>query len=103
MVRVFKEGASTAVAAAASHERHSNAGADMLRAACVMAVDRNISICAPIHDAIAVEAEATVIADVVTPREQLSPLYVAGKSCPHCAPQSVSANMAGEAPEQLKA
>ena len=33
VVRVFKKGASSAVAAAASHERHSNAGADMLRKA----------------------------------------------------------------------
>ncbi|MGZ8633179.1 MAG: hypothetical protein ACXWZZ_04890, partial [Solirubrobacteraceae bacterium] len=33
VVRVFKKGASSAVAAAASHERHSNAGADMLRRA----------------------------------------------------------------------
>jgi UPF0176 protein len=24
---------------------------------------------------------------VVTPREQLSPLYVYGESCPHCAKQ----------------
>ena len=35
------------------------------------------------------EATATVqcfaCRAVVTPREQLSPLYVAGKSCPHCA------------------
>ena len=42
-----------------------SAGADMLRLACVMAVDRNIPICAPIHDAIAVEAASTEIADVV--------------------------------------
>lgn len=28
----------------------------------------------------------TACAATVTPREQLSPLYVAGKSCPHCAP-----------------
>jgi DNA polymerase I len=42
-----------------------SAGADMLRLACVMAVDRNIPICAPIHDAIAVEAASTAIADVV--------------------------------------
>jgi hypothetical protein len=33
VVRVFKKGASSAVAAAASHERHSDAGADMLRKA----------------------------------------------------------------------
>jgi hypothetical protein len=33
VVRVFKKGASSAVAAAASHERHSVAGADMLRQA----------------------------------------------------------------------
>jgi hypothetical protein len=33
VVRVFKKGASSAVAAAASHERHSNAGSDMLRRA----------------------------------------------------------------------
>ena len=33
MVRVFKKGASTAVAAAAVHERHSTAGADLLRRA----------------------------------------------------------------------
>jgi hypothetical protein len=33
VVRVFKKGASSAVAAAASHERHSNAGADMLQQA----------------------------------------------------------------------
>lgn len=33
VVRVFKKGASTAVAAAAAHERHSNAGANMLRKA----------------------------------------------------------------------
>jgi hypothetical protein len=42
-----------------------SAGADMTRLACVMAVDRNIPICAPIHDAIAVEAASTEIADVV--------------------------------------
>ena len=42
-----------------------SAGADMLRLACVMAVDRNIPICAPIHDAIAVEAASTEIVDVV--------------------------------------
>lgn len=29
---------------------------------------------------------------VVTPREQLSPAYVPGKSCPHCAPRDMSAN-----------
>ena len=28
---------------------------------------------------------------VVTPRQQLSPQYVAGKSCPHCQPESVAA------------
>jgi len=28
---------------------------------------------------------------VVTPREQLSPAYVAGKSCPHCAPEQAAA------------
>jgi hypothetical protein len=33
VVRVFKKGASSAVAAAASYQRHSNAGADMLRQA----------------------------------------------------------------------
>ena len=33
MVRVFKKGASSAGAAAASNERHSNAGADLLRRA----------------------------------------------------------------------
>ncbi len=33
VVKVFKKGASSAVAAAASHERHSNAGANMLRKA----------------------------------------------------------------------
>ncbi len=33
VVKVFKKGATTAVAAAAAHERHSNAGADMLRKA----------------------------------------------------------------------
>ena len=33
VVRVFKKGAGSAVAAAASHERHSDAGADMLRKA----------------------------------------------------------------------
>jgi hypothetical protein len=33
VVRVFKKGASSAVAAAASHERHSDAGADLLRRA----------------------------------------------------------------------
>ena len=32
---------------------------------------------------------------VVTPREQLSPAYVAGKSCPHCAPQDVLEAAAG--------
>ncbi|MDB5990763.1 MAG: sulfurtransferase [Herbaspirillum sp.] len=33
---------------------------------------------------------------VVTPREQLSPAYVPGKSCPHCAPQDVLAQVAGQ-------
>jgi hypothetical protein len=33
LVKVFKKGASTAAAAAAAYERHSNAGADMLRTA----------------------------------------------------------------------
>jgi len=33
VVKVFKKGASTAAAAAAAYERHSNAGADMLRKA----------------------------------------------------------------------
>ncbi|WP_442782531.1 sulfurtransferase [Collimonas fungivorans] len=28
---------------------------------------------------------------VVTPRQQLSPQYVAGKSCPHCQPEAVAA------------
>ena len=42
-----------------------SAGADMLRLACVMAVDRDVPICAPIHDAIAVEAASTEIVDVV--------------------------------------
>ena len=41
------------------------AGADMLWLVCVMAVDRNIPICVPIHDAIAVEAASTEIASVV--------------------------------------
>jgi UPF0176 protein len=35
---------------------------------------------------------------VVTPREQLSPAYVPGKSCPHCAPQAaLTANPASDA------
>jgi UPF0176 protein len=31
---------------------------------------------------------------VVTPREQLSPLYVYGESCPHCAKHEAKADTA---------
>jgi len=34
---------------------------------------------------------------VVTPREQLSPAYVPGKSCPHCAPEAATAAEAATA------
>jgi len=35
---------------------------------------------------------------IVTPREQLSPLYVYEKSCPHCAPKAETAAAAAEQP-----
>ncbi|NKI68032.1 sulfurtransferase [Collimonas pratensis] len=34
---------------------------------------------------------------VVTPRQQLSPQYVAGKSCPHCLPETIPAEAAAAA------
>jgi hypothetical protein len=40
-------------------------GAEMLRLACCLATERGISVCAPVHDAVLVEAEAHRIEDVV--------------------------------------
>src|SRR5262249_40796497 len=41
-------------------------GAEMLRLACCLATERGITVCAPIHDALLVEADAEDIDDVVT-------------------------------------
>lgn len=41
-------------------------------------------------------AQCAVCDAIVTPREQLSPFYVAGKSCPHCANTNATANQAIE-------
>ncbi|MGZ3159247.1 MAG: sulfurtransferase, partial [Burkholderiaceae bacterium] len=39
-------------------------------------------------------AQCEVCDAIVTPREQLSPLYAAGKSCPHCAKVELKENQA---------
>jgi len=40
-------------------------GAEMLRMACCLATERGVNVCAPIHDALLVEASADAIGDVV--------------------------------------
>src|SRR5262249_12746330 len=40
-------------------------GAEMLRLACIRATERGISVCAPIHDALLIEAPAEAIAGAV--------------------------------------
>lgn len=40
-------------------------GAEMLRLACIFAMERGIAVCAPVHDAILIEAPAWQIADAV--------------------------------------
>jgi hypothetical protein len=40
-------------------------GAEMLRLACSMATERGIKVCAPVHDAILVEAESELIGEIV--------------------------------------
>jgi hypothetical protein len=40
-------------------------GAEMLRLACCMATERGIQVCAPVHDAVLVEADAARIEDTV--------------------------------------
>ena len=41
-------------------------GAEMLRLACCLATEQGISVCAPVHDALLVEAAASEIGDVIT-------------------------------------
>src|SRR5262245_24409382 len=41
-------------------------GAEMLRLACILATERGIKVCAPIHDALLIEAPADGIADAVS-------------------------------------
>ena len=45
-------------------------GAEMLRLACCLATERGIGVCAPIHDAILVEASTAAIEDVVTATQE---------------------------------
>jgi hypothetical protein len=40
-------------------------GAEMLRLACILATERGIQVCAPIHDALLIEADIDAIADAV--------------------------------------
>jgi DNA polymerase I-like protein with 3'-5' exonuclease and polymerase domains len=40
-------------------------GAEMLRLACCLATERGVSVCAPVHDALLVEAPASEIKDAV--------------------------------------
>jgi hypothetical protein len=40
-------------------------GAEMLRIACILATERGIQVCAPVHDALLIEAPADEIADAV--------------------------------------
>jgi hypothetical protein len=40
-------------------------GAEMLRLACCLATERGVSVCAPVHDALLIEASADEIADAV--------------------------------------
>lgn len=41
-------------------------GAEMLRLACIFATERGVAVCAPVHDAILIEAPALRIADAVS-------------------------------------
>ena len=41
-------------------------GAEMLRLACCLATERGIAVCAPVHDALLIEAPAAGIDDAVT-------------------------------------
>jgi len=45
-------------------------GAEMLRLACCLATERGIAVCAPVHDAILIEAPLDVIDDAVTTAQQ---------------------------------
>jgi DNA polymerase I len=45
-------------------------GAEMLRLACCTMTEAGISVCAPVHDAVLVEAETACIADVVKETQQ---------------------------------
>jgi DNA polymerase I-like protein with 3'-5' exonuclease and polymerase domains len=41
-------------------------GAEMLRLACCLTTERGISICAPVHDAIVIEAPESELSEVVS-------------------------------------
>jgi len=46
-------------------------GAEMLRLACCMGTERGISICAPVHDAVLIEAATTDIHDAVATMQKI--------------------------------
>lgn len=46
-------------------------GAEMLRLACIFATERGIRVCAPVHDAVLIEAPACQIADAVRETQQV--------------------------------
>jgi DNA polymerase I-like protein with 3'-5' exonuclease and polymerase domains len=41
-------------------------GAEMLRLACCLATELGVTVCAPVHDALLIEAPSTEMADVIT-------------------------------------
>jgi hypothetical protein len=45
-------------------------GAEMLRIACCLALDRGVSVCAPVHDAILIEAPLNELEEAITTAQQ---------------------------------
>jgi hypothetical protein len=45
-------------------------GAEMLRLACCLATERGVSVCAPVHDALLIEADVSGIREAVTATQQ---------------------------------
>ena len=48
-----------------------SAGAEMLRLACNLIVEQGVTLCAPVHDAVLVEADADSIDEAVADHPQL--------------------------------
>lgn len=46
-------------------------GAEMLRLACCMLTDAGIKICAPVHDAVLIEAPLGVLSEIISETQQI--------------------------------